>query len=118
MKLASSEVGDVDFARGMPLVEKLDLSLTHVTDLTPLAACRQLRHLDLTGLNPASLRTLMKLPLESLTLSPMLITDRSSLDALRVHRTLKVMRSPEDPLEQPASEFWRKLDSGEYDQVR
>jgi serine/threonine protein kinase/class 3 adenylate cyclase len=118
MKLASSEVGGVDFARGMPLVEKLDLSLTHVTDLAPLGACRQLRQLDLAGLNPGSLRTLMQLPLESLTLSPMLITDRNSLDALRVHRTLKVIRSPEDPLEQPASEFWRKLDSGEYDQVR
>jgi hypothetical protein len=60
---------------------------------------------------------LIRLPLESLTLSPMLITDRNSLDTLRFHRTLKVMRSPEDPPDQPASEFWQKLETGKYNQV-
>jgi Leucine-rich repeat (LRR) protein len=107
----------VDFAWGMPLLEKLDLSFTHVTDLAPLGACRQLRYLDLAGLNPSNLRTLIKLPLESLTLSPMLVTDRSSLNALRFHRTLKVLRSPEDPPDQSASEFWHKLETGSYNQV-
>jgi hypothetical protein len=117
MKLASSEVASADFAWGMPLLEKLDLSFTHVTNLAPLGACRQLRYLDLAGLNPSSLRTLMKLPLDSLTLSPMLVTDRNSLNALRFHRTVKVLRSPEDPPDQPASEFWRKLETGSYNQV-
>ncbi len=117
MKLASSEVASADFAWGMPLLEKLDLSFTHVTDLAPLGACRQLRYLDLAGLNPSNLRTLIKLPLDSLTLSPMLVTDRNSLNALRFHRTLKVLRSPEDPPDQSASEFWRKLETGKYNQV-
>ena len=117
MKLASSAVASADFAWGMPLLERLDLSFTHVTDLAPLGACRQLRHLDLAGLNPSNLRTLIKLPLESLTLSPMLVTDRNSLNALRFHRTLKVLRSPEDPPDQPAGEFWRKLETGKYNQV-
>jgi tetratricopeptide (TPR) repeat protein len=117
MKLGSSEVANAGFVRGMPLLERLDLSFTHVTDLAPLGACRQLRHLDISGLNPANLRTLIRLPLESLTLSPMLITDRNSLDTLRFHRTLKVMRSPEDPPNQPASEFWEKLETGKYNQV-
>ena len=102
----------------MPLLDKLDLSFTQVTDLAPLGACRRLQHLDLAGLNPINLRTLLKLPLESLTVSPMLITDKSSLNALRFHRTLKILRSPQDPPDQPASEFWRRLETGQYSHVQ
>ena len=69
-------------------------------------------------LNPINLRTLLKLPLESLTLSPMLITDKSSLNALRFHRTLKILRSPQDPLDQPTSDFWRRLEAGQYSHVQ
>jgi len=108
----------VEFARGMPLLETLDLSSTHVTDLSPLLACRSLHHLNLAGLNPANPRTLMKLPIESLTVSPMLITDKIGLNALRFHRTLRVLRSPSDPPDQAASDFWRKLDGGAYNQVQ
>ena len=118
LKLADSEVASVEFARGMPLLETLDLSSTHVTDLSPLLTCRSLRHLDLAGLNPANPLTLMKLPIESLTVSPMLITDRKGLNSLRFHRTLKILRSPDDPPDQAASDFWRKLDGGAYDQVQ
>ncbi len=118
LTLAESEVASVEFARGMPLLETLDLSSTHVTDLSPLMACRSLRHLDLAGLNPANPRALMKLPIESLTVSPMLITDRKGLNSLRLHRTLKILRSPDDPRDQAASDFWRKLDGGAYNQVQ
>lgn len=118
LKLASSEVANADFAWGMPLLEKLDLSFTHVTDLAPLRACRSLRFLDLAGLNPVNMRVLIKLPIEALTVSPMLVTDRSSLNALRFHRTLKTLRSPGDPPDQPASDFWRKLESGNYDHIQ
>ena len=118
LKLANSGVSVVDFVRNMPLLETLDLSSTRVTDLSPLLACRSLRHLNLAGLNPANPRALMHLPIESLTLSPTLIEDRKGLDALRFHRTLKVLRSPEDPADQPAAVFWRRLDEGGYDQVQ
>ena len=118
LTLAFSEVANADFAWGMPLLDKLDLSFTQVTDLAPLGACRRLQHLDLAGLNPINLRTLLKLPLESLTLSPMLITDKSSLNALRFHRTLKILRSPQDPLDQPTSDFWRRLEAGQYSHVQ
>jgi serine/threonine protein kinase/class 3 adenylate cyclase len=118
LKLADSELASVEFARGMPLLETLDLSSTHVTDLSPLLACRSLHHLNLAGLNPANPRTLMKLPIESLTVSPMLITDKIGLNALRFHRTLRVLRSPSDPPDQAASDFWRKLDGGAYNQVQ
>jgi serine/threonine protein kinase/class 3 adenylate cyclase len=118
LKLADSEVASLDFVRSMPLLETLDLSSTRVTDLSPLLACRSLRHLNLTGLNPANLRALMNLPIESLTLSPVLIADRKGLDSLRFHRTLKVLRSPEDLPNQPVAVFWRRLDEGAYDQMR
>ena len=118
LKLANSGVSVVDFVRNMPLLETLDLSWTRVADLSPLLACRSLRHLNLAGLNPANPRALMNLPIESLTLSPALIEDRKGLDALRFHRTLKVLRSPEDPTDQPAAVFWRRLDEGGYDQVQ
>ena len=88
-----------------------------VTDLAPLGACRRLQRLDLAGLNPINLRTLLKLPLESLTLSPKLMSDKNSLSVLRLHRTLKILRSPQDPPDQPTSEFWRKVDSGQYNQI-
>jgi hypothetical protein len=117
LKLADSELAGVEFARGMPLLETLDLSSTHVTDLSPLQMCRGLRYLDLAGLNPNP-RTLIKLPIESLTVSPMLITDRQGLNSLRFHRTLRVLRSPDDPPNQPALDFWRKLDGGAYNQVQ
>jgi Leucine-rich repeat (LRR) protein len=118
LKLAGSQVASVDFGWGVPLLEALDLSSTHVRDLSPLGACRRLRYLDLAGLNPVNMRMLIKLPIESLTVSPTLIADRNSLNALRYHRTLKILRSPDDPLDQPASDFWRKLDSGKYNQIQ
>jgi serine/threonine protein kinase/class 3 adenylate cyclase len=118
LKLADSELAGVEFARSMPLLETLDISSTHITDLAPLQACRGLRHLDLAGLNPSNPRTLMKLPIEWLTVSPMLITDRQGLNSLRFHRTLRVLRSPDDPPGQPARDFWRKLDGGAYNQVQ
>ena len=118
LTLAFSEVGNADFAWGMPLLDKLDLSFTQVSDLAPLGACRRLQHLDLAGLNPINVRTLLKLPLESLTVSPMLISDKSSLNALRFHRTLKILRSPQDPPDQPATEFWRRLETGQYSHVQ
>jgi serine/threonine protein kinase/class 3 adenylate cyclase len=118
LTLAFSEVASADFAWGMPLLEKLDLSFTNVTDLAPLGACRRLQHLDLAGLDPINIRTLLKLPLESLTVSPMLLNDKSSLNSLRFHRTLKILRSPQDPPDQPASEFWRRLDTGQYSQIQ
>jgi hypothetical protein len=118
LKLAHSEVAGVEFVRSMPLLETLDLSSTRVTDLSPLLACRGLRHLNLAGLKPANSRTLMKLPIESVTLSPMLIADRKELDSLRFHRTLRVLRSPDDPLDQSAAVFWRRLDQGAHDQAR
>jgi serine/threonine protein kinase/class 3 adenylate cyclase len=118
LKLSRSAVANLDFVWGMPLLETLDLSFTQIADLSPLLVCRSLRHLDLAGLDPANWQTLLKLPLESLTISPGLITDKKNLNLLRAHRTLKILRSPDDPSDQSAVAFWRKLDEGISVQAR
>jgi len=115
LNLAGTDITGLDFVRGMPNLLKLDVSNTGVSDMTPLLACRGLRELDLGGAHPSNLRVLISLPLDSLTVSPMLVTDKTGLISLRLHRTLKVLRSPDDPENQPALEFWRKLESKGYE---
>lgn len=114
LTLTRTHVSSLDFVRTMPLLERLDLSETDVTDLGALAGSRSLRHLNLTGLNASNLRALLNLPIESITLSPMLITDKTGLDSLRLHRKLQVLRAPGDPEDQPPPDFWHKLDNGGY----
>jgi len=114
LDIAGLPIEDVLFLRWMPLLEELDLSDTLVTDLSPLAASRRLRVLSLGGLSVSNMRCLVSLPLERLTLSPLRIVDKIGLNALRGHRTLKVLRTPGDPEDQPAAEFWRRLDAGDY----
>lgn len=114
LNLSDTAVSSIGFARVMPHLEKLNVSSTNVTDLSPLQGIRSLRELDLGGLNPANLRVLMNLPIDRMTLSPMLITDKVSLNALRAHRTITVLRTPDDPEGQTPAEFWRKVDAGAY----
>jgi serine/threonine protein kinase len=113
--LAGTHVNSLDFIRTMTGLEKLDLTNSDVTDLTPLLLIRdRLRELKLGGLNPVNLRALLNIPLESLTVSPMLISDQAGLIALSQNRVLKVIRAPGDPKDQSAAEFWRKLESHAY----
>jgi hypothetical protein len=54
------------------------------------------------------------LQLQSLTLSPLLITDKAALNSLRGHNSLKSIRTPTDKEGQTFVEFWRRLDAGDY----
>lgn len=114
LDFSRTRLASLDPLRQMPLLESVSLAHTDVTDLTMLAQTRKLRQLDLSGLDPANLRVLINLPLETLTLSPDRITDRQGLLALRAHRTLKVLRAPQDPPAQRASVFWERFDQGIY----
>lgn len=114
LSLASTLIGDLSFARWLPMLDSLDISDTSVTDLSTLSGSRRLRSLDCAGLALSNIRTLLSLPLERLTISPLLITDKVGLSQLRGHGTLKILRTTDDPEEFPALEFWRKLDSGGY----
>lgn len=114
LNLSNTSVGNIEGLRQMPLLETLSLPGTRVTDLSPLAYSRRLRQLDISTLDPANLRQLVALPLDTLVLSPENITDTAGLQALRLHRTLRVLRSPSDPENQRAFDFWRRFDAGEY----
>ncbi len=106
---------ELSWSRLMPLLTSLDISGTSVSDLSPLTTCRRLQNLDMGKLSLENLRPLAFLPIARLTLSPLMISDKASLNALRSLRTLKTLRTPDDPENQPAAEFWRKLDAGEYE---
>ena len=106
---------ELSSARRMPQLVSLDISGTQISDLTPLAACRWLQSLDAGKLSLTNLQALRFLPLSRLTISPMMVSDKAALSALRVWRLLRVVRAPDDPADQPAVEFWKKLDSGGYD---
>jgi len=114
LTLDNTGISDLSFARFLPLLENLGVSGAGVTDLTPLAGCRRLRTLDVGSLSLQNVRSLLMLPLESLTLSPLLIADKVGLNQLRGHGTLKFLRTPDDPESLSAPDFWRKLDSGAY----
>jgi serine/threonine protein kinase/class 3 adenylate cyclase len=112
--LGDSRITSLEAARRMPQLETLDLSSAEVRDLSPLVNCRRLRYLDVSGADRAGLRVLLNLPLESLTISPLLITDKDSLNALRGHRTLRSLRTPADPETHLPAAFWKKWDAGAY----
>lgn len=95
----------------------LDISGSRVADLSPLAYCRMLQSLDAGKLSLDNLRVLGFLPVSRLTISPMMISDKAVLNGLRNLKQICVLRAPEDPADQPATEFWRKLESGGYDTV-
>lgn len=106
---------ELSWVRRMPQLASLDISGTQISDLAPLNTCRWLQSLDAGSLSLENVRTLVFLPLARLTISPMMITDKTSLNGLRASRRLIVLRSPADAADQPAAEFWKKLDAGEYD---
>ncbi|MFA7344421.1 MAG: protein kinase [Terrimicrobiaceae bacterium] len=113
--LKDTPIADLSFVRKMPALVGLDISGTQVADLAPLAYCRMLQALDISRLSVANLRVLGFLPISRLTVSPMLVSDKTALDGLRNLKQLRVLRAPGDPADQPTVEFWRKLDSGGYD---
>lgn len=113
--LKDTDFSDLSFVRSLPLLSSLDISGTRITDLSPLSPCKRLLSLDAGRVSIENLRTLAFLPVARLTISPMMVSDKAALNGLKLLKTLKVLRAPEDPADQPAAEFWRKLDSRGYD---
>ena len=115
LSLKDTGISNAGLVRIMPLLTNLDLSGTPIRDLSPLALSRRIQTLDVSLMAIDSVRPLLYLPLASLTISPLMVSDKASLNSLRGLRTLRVIRTPDDPVDQPAAEFWRKLAAGEYD---
>jgi Leucine-rich repeat (LRR) protein len=115
LSLKDTAFADLSCLKKIPQLSALDISGTQITDVAPLASSRMLQSLDAGKLSLENVRTLGFLPLARLTISPMLISDKAALNVLRASRRLIVLRAPDDPADQPAAEFWKKLDGGGYD---
>ena len=113
--LKDTGFSELSCVRRMPQLASLDISGTQISDLAPLATCRWLQSLDAGSLSLENVRTLAFPPIARLTISPMMIADKAALNGLRASRRLIVLRAPGDPADQPAAEFWKKLDAGGYD---
>ncbi|MEI6035555.1 MAG: protein kinase [Verrucomicrobiae bacterium] len=122
LSLKDTEFSDLMLARmARATLTALDISGTSITDISPLGpplTCSRLQSLDIGHLSVDNVKALAFLPLSRLTLSPMMVADKASIKSLRGLRTLRILRAPDDPVHQPAAEFWRKLDAGEYDTGR
>ncbi len=114
LSLKDTRFSDLTLPRMMPLLTNLDISGTLITDITPLGICRRVQTLDIGHLALENIKILAFFPLTKLTLSPMMIADKASLNSLRGLRTLRILRAPDDPEDQTAAEFWHRLDAGEY----
>jgi hypothetical protein len=99
------------FLKRMQAIEKLDISGTKISDLTPLQSCRNLRELDASGLVIENIGgKLFPSSLVRVTITPSLIPPQV-LKALREIRSISVLRQPEDPWDQSAKTFWAARDA-------
>jgi Leucine-rich repeat (LRR) protein len=106
--LANTPLPSLQFAAQLPNLASRDITNTPVVDLAPLAACKNLRSLEAGGCALQNLRSLQSLKnLRRLTLSPESIPNPADLESLQ-ETTLTVIRSPRDPADQSAEEFFRK----------
>jgi hypothetical protein len=106
--LANTKIESIKFAAGLTNLTRLDISNTAVTDLTPLANCKSLHTLEAGGCRLENLSVLKVLPsLRNLTISPEFLKNPQELAALK-SIPIPSIRTPEEPPDQSAVEFFRK----------
>jgi hypothetical protein len=106
--LANTKIQSLKFAAGLTNLTRLDISNTAVTDLTPLANCKSLHTLEAGGCRLENLSVLKVLPgLRNLTISPELLKNPQELGDLK-SIPIPSIRTPEEPADQSAGEFFRK----------
>lgn len=118
-RIRKLDLSDTDFVDSrelalLPLLENLDISNSDVRSLDSLTG-RKIRRLNIAGCPLDSLNALYWMPLERLTLTPEMATAMKSMARFRSHRTLRYIRTPDDPEDQTSAVFWRALDAGAYD---
>ena len=106
--LANTKTQSLKFASATPFLKSLDISNTPVTDLSPLLACKILNSLDVGGCRLENIKPLLSLQnLRQLTISPELLQNPEDLSQLKT-TAIAFIRSPEDPPNQSAADFFRK----------
>lgn len=106
--LANTKIQTLKFASATPSLTSLDISNTSVSDLTPLAYCARLVTLDAGGCRLENFSALKNLrSLRQLTISPDLFPNRKDLELLK-SSAIPFIRTPDDPPNQTAADFFRK----------
>ena len=104
LEMRATQIQELNALAGLPIT-RLVLPGSPVTNLEPLRNC-PLKELNAIGLQLESLSPLNSMPLESLALS---LDGRDEDDfSLLKSIGLKRLRSPNDPLNQTAEEFFIK----------
>jgi hypothetical protein len=105
--LANTKIESIKFAAGLTNLTRMDISNTAVTDLTPLANCKSLQTLEAGGCRLENLHVLKGLRLQNLTISPELLKNPQDLAAIK-SIPIPSIRTPDEPADQSAVEFFRK----------
>jgi formylglycine-generating enzyme required for sulfatase activity len=112
LELYKTTVSDLSAVEDMPL-EWLNLTDTTVTDLSVLKG-KPLRSIIMHRCPATDLTPLEGAPLERLTLTPKTI--KKGWEVLRNMKTLEYLGESFGKRTQPAAEFWKKYDAGEFRQ--
>jgi Leucine-rich repeat (LRR) protein len=132
VNLRSAGISDLTPFKGMTSLKILNIEWSKVTDLTPLQGlqltelyCNDSKIRDLAPLKGMPLKVLTfwrtkvsdLTPLEGMPLEKILFRTQfiqKGMDTLRKMKTLRVIGTGHKEQKQPAEEFWRKYDAGEY----
>jgi hypothetical protein len=109
LDFSGSQITDpVPLPRMTAVLSSLNISNTAITDLAPLSLCMKISTLDAGGCRLKNLRPLQNMRgLRQLTISPELLQNPNELAFLR-SLAIPSIRTPDEPKDQPASEFFRK----------
>jgi hypothetical protein len=110
LDLSGNPLSDISGLSGLKLTS-LDLAQTAVHDLSPITGM-PLQHLGLIGCPLPDAAVLKGLPLRSLLLTPDLVG--GGLPALRAMTTLERIDTHWGASVEPAAEFWKRVDDGEF----
>ncbi|HVE15446.1 MAG TPA: hypothetical protein VNB29_01860, partial [Chthoniobacterales bacterium] len=116
LNVSNTRIPDLREIAQLPMIDNLDISKTPIRNLLPLSG-RRLQQLNIANCTASPLSVLDWMPLQTLILSPTLCADLKANPRLRSSRTLQVIRAPDDKEEQTSTDFWRRLDAGDYDKT-
>ncbi|MEO6845611.1 MAG: protein kinase [Chthoniobacterales bacterium] len=134
LRLADTGITNITALAQMPMLEIVDLARTPVSDLSPLRGKRlkevsvcgtavtdiapiaqnYLRVLDITDAPIKTLAPLRMSLLETLILSLQQIQNPDLISSLKGIKSLKVIRTVDDPIDQSSADFWKRYNAGEF----
>jgi Leucine-rich repeat (LRR) protein len=110
LNLSNTRISNIQFFRSFPNLEFLDISGTPLIDLSPLAQCKNLSQLEMSGVSPDKLPNPWISSLKKITLSP----DKLSPEVTNLFKGLSpltMFREPGNPEFKASATFWNAIES-------